>query len=279
MPIVTFWSNTRKTTGQTIGVSSIATAMAMDYSYKILLISADVNDNQMEKNFGIQQNNEGLLKSLMTSAPKMDLDSGIDGLLRLARTNRLAPELIKDYAKVIINNRLDVLYSPNLVGNDINEMLSCLKKIIMNAARYYDYVFVDLKKGINLPIIWEILDVSDIVIYNTSQTNEQMRNFIKYPKFQNMVENNKIIWLINKYDSDSKYDAKHIAKDIWKKDIIYTIQYNTALFEATQEGRLANFLLDIRSSKGKNKNSYILEEIRIIIKHIINLFNEIQRNR
>lgn len=279
MPIVTFWSNTQKTIGQTVTMSSVTTAMAMDCSYKILLISADVNNNQLEKNFGMQQNNTGLLHSLMPSKPRIDIDSGIEGLLRLTRTNRLSPELIKDYTKVIINNRLEILYTPSLMGKDINELLDCFKQIITNAAQYYDYVFVDLKKGVNLPRIWEILEASDVIVFDTMQNQEQMANFMKINQAQNLLTNNKVIWSIGKFNGESKYTVKNLSKGLWKNDTIYTIEYNTELFEATQEGRLANFLLDIRSSKGKNKNSYILEEIRALMKGIIDRFEILRKNR
>lgn len=279
MPIVTFWSNTQKTTGQTVAISSVATSMAMDYSYKILLISADVNDNQLEKNFGINQNNEGILKNLMSSKAGIDLDAGIEGLLRLTRTNRLAPELIRDYTKIIINNRLEILYSPNLIGKDINELLDCFSKIITNASKYYDYVFVDLKQGVNLPKIWQILNESDLVVFNSNQTVSSMKNFIRMQQSQNLFNSNRVLWNIGKFDSESKYNTKYLAKDIWKRDVIYTLDYNTGLFEATQEGRLANFLLDIRSSKGKSKNNYILDEARSLASGIINRLEELQRNR
>lgn len=279
MPIVTFWSNTQKTIGQTVTMSSVATMMAMDCSYKILLISADVNNNQLEKNFGMQQNNTGILHSLIPSKPRIDIDSGIEGLLRLTRTNRLNPELIKDYTKVIINNRLEILYTPSLMGKDINELLDCFQKIITNAAQYYDYVFVDLKKGVNLPKIWEILDFSDIIVLDTMQNQEQMANFMKINQAQTLLNNNKVIWSIGKFDGESKYTVKNLSKGLWKNDTIYTIEYNTELFEATQEGRLANFLLDIRSSKGKNRNYYILEEIRTLMKGIIDRFDILQKNR
>lgn len=278
MPIVTFWSNTQKTIGQTVTASAVATTMAMDCSYKILLISADVNNNQFEKNFGIQQNNDGLLKSLIQSRPKVDLDSGINGLLRLTRTNRLSPELIKDYTKVIINNRLEILYSPNLMGKDINELLDCFKKIITNAGQYYDFVFVDLKKGINLPEIWDILKMSNVVVINTMQNTEQMINFMKIVQAKELLDNGKVVWNIGRYDPESKYNIKTLGKNIWKNDIIYAIDYNTKLFEATQEGRIANFLLELRSSKGKNKNFYILDESRALMKEIISRYEILRKN-
>lgn len=276
MPIVTFWSNTQKTMGQTVAISSVATAMAMDCSYKILLISVDVNDNQLEKNFGRQQTNSGLLGSLMSGTKTVDIDSGIEGLLRLTRTNRLTPELIKDYTK-IITNRLEVLYSPRMMGKDINALLDSFKIIITNAAKYYDYVFVDLKKGINLAKIWEILNMSDVVVFNTTQTQEQMARLLKTNSAQSLFEGNKILWNIPKFDQESKYNLKYLSKKFPNFPYIYNISYDTQIFEATQEGRIANLLLDLRSAKGKYKNNYLLDEIRNLMKAIISRVEEIQR--
>ena len=47
MSIVTFWSNSEKTIGQTVAASVTATTMAMEHNYKVLLISADINYNSI----------------------------------------------------------------------------------------------------------------------------------------------------------------------------------------------------------------------------------------
>ena len=37
MPIITFWSNSKKQTGQTMSLTAIATSMAIEHNYKILI--------------------------------------------------------------------------------------------------------------------------------------------------------------------------------------------------------------------------------------------------
>ena len=61
MPIVTFWSNSEKTIGQTVSASVAATVMAMERNYKILLVSVDVNNNSIENCFGSQQSNKNII--------------------------------------------------------------------------------------------------------------------------------------------------------------------------------------------------------------------------
>ncbi len=39
MAIITFWSNAKKPTGQTMSIAAVATSMAIEHNYKILLIS------------------------------------------------------------------------------------------------------------------------------------------------------------------------------------------------------------------------------------------------
>ncbi len=80
MSIVTFWSNSEKTIGQTVAASVTATTMAMEHNYKVLLISADINNNSIEGCFGAQQSNKKILKNIV-STPQINLETG------MSRTN------------------------------------------------------------------------------------------------------------------------------------------------------------------------------------------------
>ena len=51
MAIVTFCSNEIKETGQTLSLSAVATYMAIEHNYKILVISTDFNDLSLENCF------------------------------------------------------------------------------------------------------------------------------------------------------------------------------------------------------------------------------------
>ena len=59
MSIITFISEEMKETGQSISVSAIATAMAIEHNYKILLFSTEFIDKTLENCF-LNSNNEHL---------------------------------------------------------------------------------------------------------------------------------------------------------------------------------------------------------------------------
>lgn len=42
MAIITFWSKSKKETGQTMSAVAVATSMAIEHNYKILLISTRI---------------------------------------------------------------------------------------------------------------------------------------------------------------------------------------------------------------------------------------------
>ena len=130
MPIITFWSKNEKAIGQTVSASIAATVMAMEHNYKVLLISADINDTSIEDCFGGQVSNKDIISKLV-SAPKVNLDSGISGLMKLADSNRITPDIIHDYTKIIFKNRLEVLFSPiNIEEESKQNILEKFKIII-----------------------------------------------------------------------------------------------------------------------------------------------------
>ena len=51
MAIIGFWSGSKKETGQTLSITSIATHMSIEHNYKILLIDATFDDDTMERWF------------------------------------------------------------------------------------------------------------------------------------------------------------------------------------------------------------------------------------
>lgn len=274
MPIITFWSNSERTIGQTVAVSVAATTMAMEHNYKVLLISADINNDSIEDCFGVQQSNSKILKNIVTT-PQMNLGSGISGLMKIARSNRVTPDLIKDYTKIIYKNRLEVLYSSINSDLSVNEQMECYKSIILNASKYYDYVFVDLKKGNGYSTIEDILDISNVIVLNTEQGTKSLVKFLRMKEMQKYINEYKFIWNICKYDSKSKYNKKNLNRTFWKKQPIYSISYNTLLFEATTEGILPELLLKLRTIKN-DESKDILEEGKELIEGILTRQQELQ---
>ena len=109
MSIITFWSNTKKQTSQTMSLAAIATSMAIEHNYKILIISTIYNDDTLELCFGDLNNNKKLLKKLVKNA-NIAVDNGIEGLSKMAHSGRMTPDIIQNYTNVIYKNRLEILY-------------------------------------------------------------------------------------------------------------------------------------------------------------------------
>ncbi len=48
MAIITFWSNGKEETAKTLSISAIATYMAIEKNYRMLLMSTNYNDSTLE---------------------------------------------------------------------------------------------------------------------------------------------------------------------------------------------------------------------------------------
>lgn len=273
MPIITFWSNNEKTIGQTVAAALASTVMAIEQNYKILLISADINNDVMEGCFGALESNKEIVKTLVKKT-QVNLESGVKGLIKLADSNRITPEIIRDYTKIIFKNRLEVLYSPIHVSeeNEKTKIMGHMKNIILNASRYYDQVIIDLKKGFEYPEQLEILNLSDVIVANVDQNIQSIQNLLLEEVVKKMK--NKIIWNICRYDKKSKYNTKNLSRTILKGQNIYSTAYNTLVLDATQEGGIAELLLRLKTFKNEDDNKVFIEEIKQLNEKILIKYQE-----
>lgn len=274
MPIITFWSNNEKAIGQTISAACAATVMAMEHNYKVLLISADFNNNVLEKCFGAQESNREIIKSLVKT-PQMNLDFGVNGLLKLADSKRVTPEIIHDYTKIIYKNRLEVLYTPmNIQDNEKKNLMQNFKNIIMNAARFYDQVIIDLRKGIKYSEQLEILGMSDVIVENINQGTETIEKFLTTEETKKLMAKNNVIWNICRYDAKSKYNVKNITRNSLKKQAVYETDYNTLVLEASQEGNIAELFIRFKTLKSEDENSLFFKKVKELTEGILLKYQE-----
>ena len=274
MPVITFWSNNEKAIGQSIAASVAATVMAIEHNYKVLLISADFNNNTIEESFGAQESNKEILKSLV-KRQQINLESGINGLLKLAESNRVTPEVIHDYTKIVFTNRLEILYSPIKVAeNQKKGTMQKLKNIILNASRYYDQVIVDLRKGLEYSEQVEILDSSDVIVANVDQKMKNIEEFFNIEIFDKIYH--KIIWNICRHNKDSKYNIKNLSRTIFKKQVVCQTNYNTLISDVAQEGNLAELMLRFRSIKEDEETVEFMKKINELNEAILLRYQELR---
>lgn len=280
MAIVTFWSNTKKQTGQTMSLVAVATSMAIEHNYKILVLSTKYNDNSLELCFGGNDKNKKIIKSLISN-PTVNLDNGIEGLSKLATSGRLAPEIIQNYTHVVYKNRLEVLYGYKEIEDrptkeEYIKLCDKYKDIIQNANKYYDLVFVDLDKGINKKLAKEILPISDVIVVNIEQRMDMINSFIELKEKEQLFKGNNIILNIGRFDRFSKYSVKNISRYSGIKRDISVIPYNTLYFEAASEENVDDLFLKIRKVDSLDRNSNFIEEAKQTGEKIIYKLQELQ---
>ena len=120
MSIITFSNRDKREVGQTLSVAAIATCMAIEHNYKILLISTDFDDKSLENCFFKTSKVTNTINSIFQKrGGNLDVASGVEGLIRLFASNRVQLDMLDSYTRPILKDRLDILPSPKT--KDIKE--------------------------------------------------------------------------------------------------------------------------------------------------------------
>lgn len=271
MAIITFRSDEQKETGQSLSVAAIAAQMAIEHNYKILIVSTSFKEQtlegcfwEMEKNTNQNQNN-------------LSVDSGIEGLIRVLSSNKTSSEIVKNYSKTILRDRLDMLLAPTT--DDYNQYLqicSQYPEILRTADRYYDLIFVDLSRRMRKIEKETIINISDVVVVNLIQRLKTINEFIELKETNDFFKRRNVMVLMGRYDEESKYNAKNITRYMKEKKLILTVPYNTLYFEACSEGKVIDFLLKFKSIDETDKNNVFIKEVNRVNENIIYKLQELQ---
>lgn len=277
MAIITFWSNEKNETAQTLSMAAVATYMAIEHNYKILILSTKYQDKTLEECFWNLSKSKALIREI-TGNKKVSLDSGIDGLIKIIASNKTSPEIVTNYTKIVFKDRLDVLFSTE--ESKTEEEYMGVKKIypeiIKTANQYYDLVFVDLNKGLDEEYNKEILEMSDVIMVNLTQRLRLINDFAKLREEEEFLKKRNIMLLLGRYDKFSKYSVKNIARFYHMKKEPLDVPYNTLFFEACSEGKIADFFLRMHNLDKADRNAVFIQEVKKIAESIIYKLQELQ---
>lgn len=282
MSIITFVNNIKEDTGKSMSLVAIATYMGIEYNNKVLVVSTTdrqdkikscfFEDKQVKKiRFGIFGENKSTL----------DTESGIEGIAKIIRSNRLTPDMITNYTKVVFKDRLEIL-----LGTEIKDKKNPEEKVrineeyidlISNANNYYDKVFVDLDENITEDVREQIISMSDLVIVNSSQNYKSLQKLKENKEKSELLNSPKTLILIGRYDKYSKYNSKNITRYLEEKNQVLTVPYNTLYFEALNEAGVPDLFLRFRKLyDSEDRNALFIEEIKRASENIIYRIQELQ---
>lgn len=287
MSVITFVNNRKEETGKTLSLVAIATNMAIEYNEKILIISTTDRESKMKSCFfednEVKKIRLGIFGQKVSA---LDTEAGIEGLIKMLRSNKLTPEMITNYTKVVFKDRLEVLLGKSKKEGNTNEngfyeapieITNEYIEIVKIANQYYDKVFVDLDNNLSDNIREQIIDESDLVIVNSSQNYRSLKALKEDKKSNRLLKSPRTLLLIGRYDKFSKYNVKNITRFLEEKNKVLTIPYNTLYFEACNEAGVPDLFLKLkRMSDLDDRNAIFISEIKRASENIIYRLQELQ---
>ena len=283
MSVITFVNNLEEESGKTMSLVAIATYMAINHNKRILIISTTNKEDKINSCYFEEQKNRRLRFGILgDKTQSVEVESGIEGLAKVARSNKLTPQLITNYTKVVFKDRLEVI-----LGADKNKMQNFASEekeigeeyiTLVNVAKmYYDQVFVDLDENLSEEVRQKIVESTDLVVVNTTQNYNSIKKLKMKKDNSQLLQSPKTLMLKGRYDKFSKYNIKNVSRYLEEKNQILTIPYNTLYMEATNEAGVPDLFLKLKRITGSyDRNAIFVDEVKRATENILYRLQELQ---
>ncbi len=265
MPRVVFWSPDKAMNGATHAIIAVSTFMGITHKATCLLMQGHFNSKKIESSYTPYD-------ELIASGAFDNANIGASALIRLATSNKLTSDAIKNYAKPVLKERLDVLYGINSKErNDYEELTRNLPYITRKASEAYDLVFIDLPKGSEEKFKTDTLSDSEVVVCVVNQDEVKLSKFFEsINSIEELKDKTKIV-LIADYEENSKYNAMNIKTKYKVKDPIYVVPHNFAFSDACNSGNVVDFFYKNINADSKDYNGYFISQVKAVVDKIFDL--------
>lgn len=265
MAIVTFWGPNVNQNGSTTITASVASTIALDLSkgYSSILITTNYRDNTLESSF------KDIEK--LTSRSTIDFtDVGLDALDRLIKSGKLSIENLKDYTTPILKGSLDLMFGTQKKEKELYEKLMQIMPNILDCAEAaYDITFVDVQNGQPDEYVQKILEKSDLIVVNVSQSLALLKDFFNNVVNTDLLREKKYVLVIGRYDRHSKYNVNNLKKYFKTKDKIFTVPYNTQFFDMQNDHRTLEFFIKYMKEAPSERNGMFVNDIKELSDYIL----------
>ncbi len=276
MSIVTFYNSSVEQTGKTMSIAAIATYMAIEHNYRILVVSTTNRDDPLKRCFWEEKKKKRNLGIFGPNAA-IEVETGVEGLARIIRSNKISPNIITNYTKVVFKDRFEILLGSENPPTDGTIIETMYPSIIKASNQYYDLVFVDLDENVDEETRKTIIHDSDVIVINMSQRLKSIDKFRELKEKNQFLASKKALILIGRYDKFSKYNSKNISRYLGEKNQVLTIPYNTLFFEATEEAGVPDLFLRFRKNLDpEDRNAFFIQEIKRASENIVYRLQDLQ---
>ena len=274
MAIISFWESKNEEIGKSSALVAIATYLGINHNYKILVIDTKFNDYFYQDCF---RNKNRTINLIRNGSSKAGIGEGIEGLSRAILSNKISPEIITNYTKIVFNeNRLELLYDVNTNNEQYETHKKLFNEIAKIADKFYDLVFIDIDKSLDKNTQNVLLENSDLIITCLTQRIRSIDDYIKQ-KSENELLKKKIFFpVVCRFDKTSKYNEKNMTRYIKEKRGMGIVPYNTLFMESSNEGKIADFFIKFRKLKDKDKNAIFVDDVKNTSEKMLERLKEAQ---
>lgn len=276
MAVIAFWSGEDRECGQTFSMAAVATYMCVEHNYRTLLINGNFQNDTLERCYwNVNRINTF---AAQVNKGKIDIASGAEGLVSAIASNKTSPEIVATYTKAIFKSRLDVL--PGLKTTspiEFEKSMMLYKQLLLSANKYYDFVFIDVPKGLKSETTSSILNVANAIVYVLSPNMALIEKYLINKQKLDIMKKGNLIPLLARENINSKYNVRNVARFIGEKRGIPSIPDSYLFSEAANEAGVANFFLKTKTSTSAVKvNDRFLKSVSDVDNRIIAKLKELQ---
>ncbi|MCR8642104.1 chromosome partitioning protein ParA [Paenibacillus sp. N1-5-1-14] len=241
------------TTGNLIALSTIA---GLEYMTTNLIAHTSGRWSTLEAAFVNQQAEEHVHLLDVTN-------TGIEALVRLARSNLLTADNMKDYTLPILKDRLDLLVGPHKKQQAFDEMmLDIMPKITGSAKLQYDHIWIDVNSDLTNPLTEQVMLESDLIVVNLNQNIHVLERFFAMREGHPILEKVPFVLVLGQYDRHSKYTVNNIARRFKYKQPIYTVPHCAEFLDAWNDQQVLDFFVRNRHVKKGHPNYFFINEVQ-----------------
>ena len=258
---VAFWSSVHGQAATTSNLVAAATVIGMEYMVRALLTHTHHTHSTLESAYLPFVGENQLLPFS---------DSGMDAVERLVRSGRLQPDNIKDYASLLLKDRLDLLAGTTKPTTAFLERLEeVLPAFLECATRYYDVTLLDVPSGFQHPLTDTVLQSSDLIVVCLSQNVAVLDRFFSDENRPSVFEERELLLLLGRYDKNSKYTATNIARKYGYKKPIYIVPTCSDFLDACNSHSVIDFFWKNKQVPRQHENHFFMQEVRRTAKGIM----------
>ncbi|GEM_PF-3608509 len=252
---IAFW-NVGRGSGATASLAAVAALIGAEYRIRTLVSQAQETDSALERGFA----------SSIRSGPGADLmvdaGTGLDGLLRLARSGKLERDTVRNHTLPIEAGRLDLLggleQNSRMQPEEAGERVG---RIYEYAKSDYDCVLLDCGSGAG-SVEKQALSSADLVVVCLNQNSGVLERYFDRKSWPQELYGKKQILLFAGYDSHSKYKAANILRKYGSRASALTVPYNSAFRDAVNDGDIKGFIARCRALNRRHEHYAFIAEIR-----------------